>query len=40
MNKITMLSADAEKEWIDRYREINRGVIFRKFIDPPREECS
>jgi len=37
MNKITMSYADEGKEWIDRYREINRAVLFRKFIDPPRE---
>jgi len=37
MNKITMSYADEGKEWIDRYREINRGVLSRKFIDSPRE---
>jgi len=32
-----MSCGDEGKEWIDRYREINRSVLFRKFIDPPRE---
>jgi len=37
MNKITMSYGDEGKEWIDRYREINRSVLFRKFTDPPGE---
>jgi len=37
MNNITMSYADERKEWIDRYWEINRAVLFRKFIDPQKE---